>query len=151
MMAVIRLIEHNLMLAFCMLGYTPSEDVGDARCGEPGQAQIAGSLKDGMDRVVALEDDILSMFYLVDEVVATQVHVVAFVLRELGAEHERPVVQPFLNAARIDGVGSSLQRIGIGYAISCYRCRRSVGFIQWDEKRWPNCGEVCSQTRAERS
>ena len=77
------LVEHNLMLALGSLGDAPAEDVGNARRGDSGQAKIAGTLKDGMNRVIPFEDDVLSMLHLADEVVAAQVHAVTFMLCEL--------------------------------------------------------------------
>jgi hypothetical protein len=52
-MSVIHLIEHNLVLTVGTLGDAPAEDVGYTLRGDPGQAQIAGALKDGMNRMVA--------------------------------------------------------------------------------------------------
>ena len=57
-------------------------DVGDPICGDPGQPKITGSLEDRMDRMVAFKNDVLGMFNLADEVVAMQIHALAFMLRE---------------------------------------------------------------------
>ena len=63
-----------------------------------------------MDRMVALEDDVLSMLHLTDEVVATQVHTVTLVLRELRPQHERPVIEPFLNDANHDAIEAVIRK-----------------------------------------
>ena len=47
--AMIELIEHNLMFTLGAFGYAPAEDMGNALRDDPGQAKIAGALKDGMD------------------------------------------------------------------------------------------------------
>ncbi len=77
-MAVIHLIEHNLVFALCVFSDSPSEDMGHALRGDPGQAKIAGAFKDGMDRMIAFENDVLSILYLVDVVVAAQVNAFSF-------------------------------------------------------------------------
>jgi hypothetical protein len=80
---MIHLIEHYLCLALRSFRDPPAEDVGDTICGDPGQSKITGALEDRMDRMVAFENDVLGMLNLADEVVATKVHAVTFVLREL--------------------------------------------------------------------
>ena len=56
--------------------------------------------------MVALEDDVLSMLRLTDEVIATQIHAVTFVLRELRSQHERHIRN------KIEGVNRSRGEAG---------------------------------------
>jgi len=106
---MIHLIENYLCLALRSFRDPPAEDVGDTICGDTGQPKITGALEDRMDRMVAFENDVLGMLNLADEVVATKVHAVTFVLRELRSQHECPMVEPFLNTVWVDMIGRRLQ------------------------------------------
>lgn len=46
MMAVIHLVEYDLMFSLCPFGYPPSKDIGNPLSGDPGQTQIAQAFQD---------------------------------------------------------------------------------------------------------
>ena len=87
-----------------------SFDVGNTLEGHPGQAKIAGTFKDTVNRVVAIENNVQSVFHLAEIVVAAQVDAFAFVFRELRSQFEGPIVETFLNAPGVETVGDSLYR-----------------------------------------
>src|ERR1700682_412181 len=66
-----------------------------------------------MDGEVPLEDEIPTVFDLIDRVVAAQVYGLAILLRKLGREKPTPVVQALLDEGSAQLVGSRLQRLRV--------------------------------------
>ena len=107
-MAVFDLIDDGAQLTPELFGEPDAEDLADLVGGQTPQAELAASLEDLVNGEVAFEDEVAAVLDLVDGVEARQVHRATFLLGELGAENQSPVVQLFPDEFRTEAVGSGL-------------------------------------------
>src|ERR1700694_3822324 len=90
-----------------------AEDLADAVRRQSPQADFAASFKDFVNREVAFENEIAAVLDLRDGVEAGQVHLVAFLLGELGSQDQGPVVELFANGRRTQPIGGRLQSLQV--------------------------------------
>ena len=80
------------------------------------KAQLAGTMENGTDRPMTLEDEVAAVFDLADGVETMESSAgQAFPLGELGAEDQGPIINPLLDDFGVQLVGGLLQGGGIGH------------------------------------
>ena len=115
-MALLELLERG--------GELPLEPLGQAqrrrsrRSGgrSAGRGRVRGPLEELVNREAPLEDEVATVFDLLEEVAPAQVHGLALAPGELRAEHERPVVEPLPDDRGAQAIGGRLEcgRVGDG-------------------------------------
>jgi hypothetical protein len=76
--------------------------------GHLSEAELAGPLEELVDGEASLEDEVATVFDLLEEVTPAQGHRLALTPGELGAEHQRPVVEPIPNDGRAEAIGGQV-------------------------------------------
>jgi hypothetical protein len=108
-MTVLDLLEDGCELAAQSFVQPHAEDLADAVGGQTPESDLAAALEDFVDREVALEDEVATVFDLGDGVEAREIHLAALAFGELRSEDEGPVVELFADGRRAQPIGGGLQ------------------------------------------
>src|SRR2546427_208328 len=108
MVAVVEFFEHRVQLAAEAAVFAHAKDLGDDIGRQPEHPQFTGPLEDLVDGKVSAKDEITTVFDLVERVGAPQVDRGPVLLRELGSQDERPVVEPRADDLGTEPVGGPL-------------------------------------------
>src|SRR5262249_4871715 len=96
-LTVLDLVDDGGKLAAHSAVQPLAEDLRDLVRRQPPQPELAASLEQLVDREVALEDEVATVFDLGDRVEARQIDLLALFLGELRPQNEGPVVEPLAN------------------------------------------------------
>ncbi len=129
MVAVLGAVDDGGKFATHPAVHTCAEDCGDLVAGEPPQTELATAFEQFVDGKVPLEDEVAAVFDLGDRVEARQVEPGALLGGELGAQDQRPIVEPLADDLRAQPIGGGLQR---GHVI--HREKGIVGLAEADPR-----------------
>ena len=107
-MAMVEFLQHRVQFAAEAFVFAHAEDLGDDVGRQAKHPQLTRALEDLVDRKVATEDEIPTVFHLIQGVGAPQIDRGPVLLGELRPEHERPVVEPFVDNLGTEPVGGRL-------------------------------------------
>src|SRR6202022_776465 len=114
-MAMLDLIDHSGELPPQSFVQPDAEDLADPVGRQPPQTYLATALEDLVDGEVAFENEVPAVLDLCDRIEPRQAHLAAFLLGELRAEDEGPVIELFADDLRAEPVGGGLQRGDIAH------------------------------------
>ena len=110
---VVELLEHRVEFAPKSSMFADAEDLRDDVGRQPVDAELTRALEELVDRKVAAEDEVPTILDLIQGIGPAKVDGRTVLLGKLRAEHQRPVVEPFLNHGRIEPIGRRLQGLDV--------------------------------------
>jgi hypothetical protein len=100
--------QDGSQLATHSLVEAEAEHLGELVSREAEQSEVAGALEEFMDREVASEDEVATLFHLLQGVMTTEIDGGSVFLGKLWADHSSPVIQLLANDLGAETVGRGL-------------------------------------------